>query len=115
MPDRAFEVVESNWSGVVGDLRISNFKILPQTSTDLANITMSRGYCSFFSCQFPSPDAPRVLIQFDVETVSPLQLLGSRPYGATLLVVLGVSASYAPNDFGFYLSDDEPRLFRDHS
>jgi hypothetical protein len=114
-PDDAIEVVESRWSGIIGELRFSNFKILPQTTEETANIPVSHGSCSYFSCYFPSPDAPRILIQFDVETVSPLQLLASRPRGSHLLAVLGEPASYTTNEFGMFLDDNMANLFLDYS
>jgi hypothetical protein len=115
MPEDAIKLLESHWSGIVGDLRFSNFKILPETDTATNNISVSHGYCSRI-CVLPSPaDVSRVLIQFDVETLSPFQRLASRPYGSRLLTYLGQPVSYARNEIGLYLSDDRAELFFDHS
>jgi hypothetical protein len=163
VPEDAINPVASNWSGVVGDLRFSNFKFLgpPGPDTPTVNISINHTVCGSWFCSTPiwpsiplrpvgelklnedafhplqslqsnddtlrpfqsldpiylNPYAPdfeelsSVLIQFDVETVSPTQRLVKLPYASTLTTYPDEGVHYFRNEVGLFLSDDNLELF----
>jgi hypothetical protein len=68
--------------------------------------------CSWFCPLEPDfHDYSRVLIQFDVETISPFQQLATRPLAAPLRAYIGEPVAYYRNQVGLFLSDDLAELF----
>jgi len=163
-PDDAINPLNSNWSGIAGDLRFSNFKLMQDSGgVETPNVNIPVSHCGpsfcFLTVLHPVPifpelrlntgelqsvefepaenvvesnafanssflyppsfleadDFTRVVIQFDVETVSPSQRLSRHPFGSSLLVSPGQVLTYPRNDVSLFLSDDLTDLFFHHS
>ena len=104
---------------MVGDLRFSNFKLFNAVgdgSTPAVNALVYHDMCRGFLCSIDYlGDYDRVLIQFDVETTSPLLQFVRSPTATTLLVRQNESIYYSRNDVSLFLSEDLTDLFFHHA
>ena len=119
VPDDAVKPLETDWSRVVGDLRFSNVKLLngaDNGNTPPVNASVYHNLCSGFFCSIDfEGDYERVLIQFDVETTSPLLHFVRPAIATTLLVPQNQSIYYSRNDVSLFLSEDLTDLFFHHA
>ena len=119
LPDDALKPLANDWSTVVGDLRFSNFKLFNSGgngNTPAVNALVYHDLCRGFFCSIDDPsDYDRVLIQFDVETTSPLLHFVRSPVATTLLVPQNESIYYSRNDISLFLSEDLTDLFFHHA
>ena len=119
LPDDALRPLANDWSTVVGDLRFSNFKLFNAVgdgSTPAVNALVYHDMCRGFLCSIDYlSDYDRVLIQFDVETTSPLLQFVRSPTATTLLVRQNESIYYSRNDVSLFLSEDLTDLFFHHA
>ena len=155
IPVNAIEL-GTDWAGVFGDLRFSNFQTFREADgaeIPPVNISVSHTFCGFMSCETVAPFLPRpeleltssrqlvlseaalnatdsspfllpidsgplveqfsrVVIQFDVDVVSPLQRIIRQPHGSTLF--LAPLGSFASNDVSLFVRGDQERFFIDH-
>ena len=119
LPDDALRPLANDWSTVVGDLRFSNFKLFNAVgdgNTPAVNALVYHDMCRGFLCSIDYlGDYDRVLIQFDVETTSPLLQFVRSPTATTLLVRQNESIYYSRNDVSLFLSEDLTDLFFHHA
>jgi hypothetical protein len=119
IPHDAMTPLRAHWSHAVGDLRFSDFKLfngVDNGNTPAVNALVYHELCHGFFCPINDPsDYDRVLIQFDVETTSPLLQFVRSPVATTLLVPQNQSIYYSRNDISLFLSEDLTDLFFHHA
>ena len=149
-------MTRSDWSGVVGDLRFSNFKLIgsPDADAPLVNIPVTNTFCGIMWCSIVShvdvfsdsklqlslaqpvafegtlrpaetsasavsyppnfEDLSRVVVQFDVETLSPSKLISEMPYAYSLRTWPGQPVFYLQNELSLFVNGERDRLLMDH-
>ena len=119
IPNDALNPLETDWSYIVGDLRFSNFKLFNGAgsgNTPTVNASVYHNLCNGSYCSIGyGSDYDRVLIQFDVETTSPLLRFVRPATATTLLVPQNQSIYYSRNDVSLFLSEDLTNLFFHHA
>jgi hypothetical protein len=130
IPDDAIEITPG-WSGVFRDLRFSNFRILPEADgveMPPVNVEFFNNMSCVFGyigCPIQGPLVPvsgdtaasiaagsaRVLIQFDVDVVSPIHRIVGLPQASTFLS--GPIPSYALNRIALFVSGNQSQLHID--
>ncbi|MEX2172479.1 MAG: PEP-CTERM sorting domain-containing protein [Pirellulales bacterium] len=136
IPADAIDLTDSNWSGVFGDLRYSNFQLYRPESGDIpppVNIPVTHmgpcgnWFCSIFQSFDPSQgpvtfpygpfltsadyESARMVIQFDVEVVSPGHWIAPGVHAASSPLSQIVFGS---NAISLYMTNGFEQVFIDH-
>jgi hypothetical protein len=157
IPGDAIKPTVASWTGIIGDLRYSNFRLIQDAGDGASppiNIAVTHKFCGLMSClvvprveAFPTPvaelqltgdkpilnsqdlqssaptawsigqalswleDLSRVVVQFDVETVSPKHRLSRLPYGMSLLAWPDQDLVLERNELALFVDENQEELY----